>query len=64
MKKRWIIAAILGALLLLSSCGATKTLHCDGCGKDVTVSESSNMEEDWLVYCEDCNEEIESQLDF
>lgn len=52
--------AILLALLLtryLCSCSA-KDLTCDRCGKSVVVSESSNMEEDWIIYCAECNEEL------
>ena len=26
--------------------------------KEVEVSESSNMEEDWIIYCAECNEEL------
>ena len=57
MKK--ITAFILTGLLLLSltSC-ATKVLHCDHCGTEVKVKESSNMEEDWIIYCADCNEKL------
>ena len=36
----------------------TKILHCDHCGTEIKVSESSNMEEDWIIYCETCNEEL------
>lgn len=38
--------------------GYTKILHCDHCGEEVEVKESSNMEEDWIIYCEKCNEEL------
>ena len=46
MKKnvfRWIVLAVL--VLLMLGC-AKKTLHCDGCGKEVKVSADSNLTED------------------
>ena len=55
----------IGTLLVLTAaatvllCGCqTKTLHCDYCGAEVVVSADSNMEEDWTIYCETCNEEL------
>ena len=58
MKKLICILLTLSILLLLAGCGATKTLHCDSCGNEVVVKQSSNMEEDWIIYCESCNEEL------
>lgn len=58
MSKKLIIA-VLTAVLLLSfvGCGKTKTLHCDSCGTEVKVDANSNMEEDWSIYCKDCEKE-------
>lgn len=58
--KKYIITALITALVLaLLLCGCkTKTLHCDNCNRELTVAESSNMEENWSVYCEECNEEL------
>ena len=36
----------------------TKTLHCDRCGKAVEVNADSVMEEDWILYCSDCEKEL------
>ncbi len=58
MLKRIFLLFIVLALWACTACGATKILHCDHCGKEVTVQESSNMEEDWIVYCEECNESL------
>ena len=58
MKKFILLLSVLAMLLTAAACGATKTLHCDGCGVEVTVEESSNMEEDWILYCRDCHEEL------
>ena len=58
MKRCVLISMILtAALLTFGGCG-TKTLHCDGCNKELKVSKSSNMEEDWIIFCEDCEEEV------
>lgn len=58
MKKLLCFLGALSVLLALTGCGKTKLLHCDHCGKEVSVKESSNMEEDWIIYCEECNEEL------
>ena len=58
MKKIIFILIVICTLLVLTGCGKTKILHCDHCGEEVEVKESSNMEEDWIIYCEKCNEEL------
>ncbi len=58
MKKLSIILLVSFILLSLSACGKTKILHCDGCNREVKVKQDSNMEEDWIIYCEECNEEF------
>lgn len=58
MKKVIILLSVVALLLALAACGATKILHCDHCGKEISVKESSNMEEDWIIYCKDCNEDL------
>ena len=63
MKKQKLFYRVLSVLvavvmlLSLSGCGR-KVLHCDNCGKEVKVSSSSNMEEDWMIYCGDCQKEL------
>ena len=58
MKKMLCGLLIVSCLFAMTACGATKTLHCDGCGKEVHVKQSSNMEESWIIYCGDCEEEF------
>ena len=58
MKKTAAVVLTLCLMTVLSSCGEKKTLHCDNCGKEVTVSADSNMTEDWIVYCSDCEKEL------
>ena len=55
LKKVLIILSVLALLLSLAACGAAKILTCDGCGAEVKVKESSNMEEDWIIFCDNCN---------
>ena len=38
--------------------GETAPATCDKCGKEVTVAGNSNMEEDWTIYCSECEEAI------
>ena len=40
----------------LPACGKV-TLHCDGCGKEVRAD--SNMDESWIVFCSDCEPELD-----
>ena len=63
MKKR--ICILLAALMLISAvftgCGkttATRIVHCDNCGKEIEVPEDSNMTDDWILYCTDCEKEL------
>lgn len=58
MKKFLCIIMVLCLFLALAGCGKKKTLHCDRCNAEVVVDEKNNMEEDWIIYCEDCNEEL------
>ena len=58
MKKVLILGLIFAMLLSICSCIKLKTLTCDGCGKEVEVAESSNMNDEWIIYCEECNEEF------
>ena len=56
MKK--LIALSLAAMLILglTACGKV-TLHCDGCGKE--ISAVSKMDESWIVFCADCEPDID-----
>lgn len=50
------LCALLAALLLsllLAGCGG-RIVHCDGCGKELRVSDSSNVDESWTILCRDC----------
>jgi len=61
IKMKKLICLLLLATLCLTifcGCGEKKVLHCDHCGKEIKVEKSSNMEEDWIIYCESCNEEL------
>ena len=52
---------LMVSLLLLSLVGCMaedKLLTCDGCGKIVHVSGDSNMEDSWLIFCEECEADL------
>ena len=59
MKRLIAIALLVLSLLALSACGGkTRIVHCDRCGKEIQVAEDSNITEDWIVFCKDCEAEI------
>ncbi len=59
MTKRILALIALAVLLLgLAACGGTKTVHCDHCGAEIVLPQSSNIEEDWTVFCKTCEEEL------
>lgn len=56
MKKLLCVFLAMALFFAVSGCIKTKTLTCDGCGTEVEVAESSNMTDEWIIYCEECNE--------
>ena len=64
MRKRLFAVLTAGLLLcgVFTGCGkaatATRIVHCDRCGKEVSVPEDSNMTDDWILYCSDCEKEL------
>ena len=57
LKKIILSLAILACILSTAACsGEKKQLTCDGCGKVVEVNADSNMEEDWIIFCDECGE--------
>ena len=58
MKKLIILILALSMLTFLASCGEKKILTCDGCGNPVEVDASSEMDDDWAVYCSECEKEF------
>lgn len=56
MKKMCMILLAVLLVLSMNACGKV-TLHCDLCGKEVQAD--SKMDESWIVFCEDCEPELE-----
>ncbi len=57
--KKLLMIAIAAAMLFASvGCVGTKIVHCDRCGKEVKMSADSGVTEDWLICCEECQQEI------
>ena len=44
--------------LLMLGCAEKKTLHCDGCGKEIKVPADSATTEDWILLCDDCQKKL------
>lgn len=53
-KKLTLLVLLVLCVLALVGCKKTKTLHCDGCGKEVQVDANSNLTEDSIILCKDC----------
>lgn len=59
MKMKQILALLLAVLMLLAGCAKkTRTVTCDGCGADITVEEDSNITDEWILFCEECDQNI------
>lgn len=58
-KRILFLTLILALAVTVCACGEeAKTLHCDNCGKAVTVEGDSNMDESWSIYCKECDEKL------
>ena len=58
MKKLLSLFLLLTTVSFVATGCGTKTLYCDGCNAELKVAKSSNMDEDWIVFCKDCEEEL------
>lgn len=58
MKKLLCLLLALMLLMMLSACGEPKIVSCDRCGAEIEVDKKSNITDDWIVFCKDCEEEI------
>ena len=58
MKKALAILFSVLFCLSLAGCAPTKTVHCDNCGKEFRISADSSMDEDWILYCDQCEKEL------
>ena len=55
MKKFVLLILTLAMIFSFAGCGEKKTLRCDHCGADVQVAADSEMTDDWIIYCDECN---------
>ena len=63
MNKRLPVLAVVLSLMAAFLCGcgktaAVRTVHCDHCGKELSVPEDSNMTDNWILYCTDCEKAL------
>ena len=61
VKKALCFLAAVSVLLTVGGCAKTKTLHCDKCNAEIAVKENSDMNEEWGIYCDECQKEIFSE---
>ena len=52
------LALLLALLLLLSGCADPKTVTCDHCGAEITLNKGSNITDEWIVFCKECEENL------
>ncbi len=64
MKKLLAILLIMAMLVMLGGCGEPKILTCDGCGAKVEVDADSNMTDEWIVFCEECEKDPALNVSF
>jgi len=63
MKKKILLLVGVSILAMgICGCGAKKIVHCDKCGVEIKVDEDSNVDEDWILYCDDCGKDIEDAI--
>ena len=58
MKKCICFLLALMLLLTLAACGEPVIVSCDRCGAEIEVDKNSNITDDWIVFCKDCENEI------
>ncbi len=56
MRRIALLLAVL--LLLLPGCGKEKIVTCDHCGAEIALSSSSNITDEWIVFCKECEETL------
>ena len=61
MKKALCFLMTVGMLLMFAGCGKSRIVHCDGCGKEIAIEASSNIEESWIVFCDKCDDGLDIQ---
>lgn len=54
MKKVIFLILAFCLTLTMASCGKTRTVTCDHCGEAITIPDTSNITEEWIVYCKTC----------
>ena len=58
IRKIGMLLAVLALLVLTAGCGGTKIVHCDHCGGEIELAAGDKIEEDWIVFCKTCEEEL------
>lgn len=56
MKKAYFVVCILTLSAILCGCNEKKIVHCDKCNKEISIDADSNMDEDWIIFCDECGD--------
>ena len=59
MKKRILAALLVSMMLVMGGCGEKVIVHCDGCNKEIEVDADSGIDEDWILFCDECDDDLE-----
>jgi hypothetical protein len=54
MKLTRILALVLALCALLCGCKEERIVKCDRCGKELTIDADSNMTDEWIIFCNEC----------
>lgn len=41
---------------ILCGCNEKKIVHCDKCNKEISIDADSNLDEDWIIFCDECGD--------
>jgi len=58
MKTVKLVYILLAVVILLVGCGM-RTVICDGCGAEIQVRERSNITDEWILFCSECEKELD-----
>ena len=55
---RRFLLLLVCLVFLLPGCGKTKTVTCDHCGTEITLTAGSKITDEWIVFCKECEEAL------
>lgn len=58
IRKVICILLALTLLMVMAGCGKSRSVTCDGCGKQIRVGAGSEITDAWILYCQTCETEL------